>query len=55
MVIGPDQFVVESDVKKVQHPTGGRALRVREGTRVQAGDVQIRLDETQTRASSTSS
>ena len=51
-VIAPGQLVVESDVKKVQHPTGGVVgeLRVREGTRVKAGDVLIRLDETQTRA-----
>ncbi|MCP1561104.1 UNVERIFIED_ORG: multidrug efflux pump subunit AcrA (membrane-fusion protein) [Methylobacterium sp. SuP10 SLI 274] len=50
-MIAPGQLVVEPDIKKVQHPTGGRALRVREGARVQAGDVLIRLDETQTRAS----
>ncbi|GEP08017.1 HlyD family type I secretion periplasmic adaptor subunit [Methylobacterium oxalidis] len=51
-VIAPGQLVVESDVKKVQHPTGGVVgeLRVREGARVRAGDVLIRLDETQTRA-----
>ncbi|TXM66230.1 HlyD family type I secretion periplasmic adaptor subunit [Methylobacterium sp. WL12] len=51
-VIAPGQLVVESDVKKVQHPTGGVVgeLRVREGQRVRAGDVLIRLDETQTRA-----
>ena len=51
-VIAPGQLVVESDVKKVQHPTGGvvGALLVREGARVRAGDVLIRLDETQVRA-----
>ena len=51
-VIAPGQLVVESDVKKVQHPVGGvvGALLVREGDRVKAGDVLIRLDETQTRA-----
>ena len=51
-VIAPGQLVVESDVKKVQHPTGGVVgeLRVREGMRVNAGDILIRLDETQTRA-----
>ncbi len=51
-VIAPGQLVVESDVKKVQHPTGGVVgeLLVREGARVKAGDVLIRLDETQTRA-----
>ncbi len=51
-VIAPGQLVVESDVKKVQHPTGGVVgeLLVREGARVRAGDVLIRLDETQVRA-----
>ncbi|MCJ2013599.1 HlyD family type I secretion periplasmic adaptor subunit [Methylobacterium sp. J-076] len=51
-VIAPGQLVVESDVKKVQHPTGGVVgeLLVREGSRVKAGDVLIRLDETQARA-----
>ncbi|MCJ2084342.1 HlyD family type I secretion periplasmic adaptor subunit, partial [Methylobacterium sp. J-090] len=51
-VIAPGQLVVESDVKKVQHPTGGVVgeLRVREGARVKAGDVLIRLDATQVRA-----
>ena len=51
-VIAPGQLVVESDIKKVQHPTGGVVgqLLVREGARVKAGDVLIRLDETQTRA-----
>ncbi|TXN07016.1 HlyD family type I secretion periplasmic adaptor subunit [Methylobacterium sp. WL103] len=51
-VIAPGQLVVESDVKKVQHPTGGVVgeLRVREGQQVRAGEVLIRLDETQTRA-----
>jgi HlyD family secretion protein len=51
-VIAPGQLVVESDVKKVQHPVGGvvGALLVHEGDRVKAGDVLVRLDETQTRA-----
>ena len=44
--------VVDSEVKKVQHPTGGIVgeLRVRNDQRVNAGDVVVRLDETQTRA-----
>ena len=44
--------VVESNVKKVQHPTGGIVgeLRVRDDQRVKEGDVVLRLDETQTRA-----
>lgn len=51
-VITPGQLVVESDVKKVQHPTGGVVgeLLVKDGDRVRAGDVLIRLDDTQTRA-----
>ncbi|HEV7439159.1 MAG TPA: biotin/lipoyl-binding protein, partial [Methylobacterium sp.] len=52
-VITSGQLVVESDVKKVQHPVGGIVgeLRVREGDRVKAGDILVRLDETQPRAS----
>jgi HlyD family secretion protein len=51
-VIASGQLVVDSNVKKVQHPTGGvvGTLHVREGARVGAGDVVIRLDDTQTRA-----
>src|SRR5215204_2104489 len=51
-VVAPAQFVVDSSVKKVQHSTGGiiGELRVREGDRVNEGDVVIRLDETMTRA-----
>lgn len=51
-VIAPGQLVVETDVKKVQHPTGGIVgeLRVRDGDHVRAGEVVVRLDETQTRA-----
>jgi HlyD family secretion protein len=51
-LIAPGQLVVDSDVKKVQHPTGGVVgeIRVRDGDRVSAGDVVIRLDETVTRA-----
>ena len=45
-------MVVDSNVKKVQHPTGGVVgeLRVRDGDRVKAGDVVVRLDETITQA-----
>jgi len=44
--------VVESNVKKVQHPTGGVVadIPVHDGTRVNAGDLLVRLDETQVRA-----
>ncbi len=36
----------------MQHPTGGVVgeLRVRDGDRVKAGDIVLRLDDTQTRA-----
>jgi HlyD family secretion protein len=52
-VIAAGQVVVESNVKKVQHPTGGIVgeIRVRDGDRVQTGDLVLRLDETVTRAS----
>jgi membrane fusion protein, type I secretion system len=51
-VIASGQLVVDSAVKKVQHPTGGVVgdLRVRDGNRVLAGDILVRLDDTQTRA-----
>jgi HlyD family secretion protein len=51
-VIAQGLLVVDSNVKKVQHPTGGVVgeLRVRDGDRVKAGDILVRLDETQTRA-----
>lgn len=51
-VIAPGSVVVESSAKKVQHQTGGivGAINVREGDRVTAGDVIVRLDETMMRA-----
>jgi HlyD family secretion protein len=51
-VVAPGSVVVDSHVKKVQHPTGGVVgeIRVRDGDRVQAGDLVVRLDETITRA-----
>lgn len=51
-VVASGSLVVDTNVKKVQHPTGGVVgeLRVRDGARVQAGDIVIRLDETVTRA-----
>jgi membrane fusion protein, type I secretion system len=44
--------VVDSNVKKVQHPTGGVVgeVRVRDGDIVKAGDIVVRLDETVVRA-----
>ena len=51
-VIASGRLIVDSSVKKVQHPTGGSVaeLRVHEGDRVTAGEILIRLDETQIRA-----
>jgi HlyD family secretion protein len=50
-VIAPGKLVVDSNVKKVQHPTGGVVgdLRVKDGDHVKKGDVVARLDETQAR------
>jgi HlyD family secretion protein len=51
-VIAQGQLVVDTSVKKVQHPTGGvvAELNVREGDRVRSGDIIVKLDDTQTRA-----
>ena len=51
-VIAQGLLVVDSNVKKIQHPTGGVVgeVRVRDGDHVKAGDIVVRLDETQTRA-----
>jgi HlyD family secretion protein len=51
-VVAPAVFVVESNVKKVQHPTGGIVgeLRVQDGDKVRTGQVVMRLDETVTQA-----
>src|SRR5262249_43427478 len=50
-VVAPGLVVVESNLRKVQHPTGGivGALNVREGQKVEAGEVVLRLDDTTTR------
>ena len=52
-LIAPGSVVVDSNVKKVQHPTGGVVgeVRVRDGDTVKAGDVVVRLDETVVKAS----
>jgi HlyD family secretion protein len=51
-VVAAGLVVVESNLRKVQHPTGGivGALNVREGQKVEAGEVVVRLDDTTTRA-----
>jgi HlyD family secretion protein len=51
-VIASGVVVVESNVKKVQHPTGGvvAEIPVKNGDRVSGGDVVLRLDDTQARA-----
>ncbi|WP_375460375.1 HlyD family type I secretion periplasmic adaptor subunit [uncultured Enterovirga sp.] len=51
-VVASGSLVVESSVKKVQHPTGGVVgdLRVRDGDHVEAGAILLRLDDTQMRA-----
>ena len=51
-VIAPGSVVVESNVKKVQHPTGGVVgeILVHEGSAVEAGQVVMRLDDTVTRS-----
>jgi HlyD family secretion protein len=52
-LIAPGSIVVESSVKKVQHPTGGVVgeVRAHDGDLVKAGDVLVRLDDTVTKAS----
>ncbi len=51
-VIASGTFVVERNVKKVQHSYGGivAKINVKNGDAVSAGDVLISLDDTQTKA-----
>jgi HlyD family secretion protein len=51
-VVAQGSLIVDSSVKKVQHLSGGivKEIRVREGDHVKAGDILVRLDETQTKA-----
>jgi HlyD family secretion protein len=51
-VVASGSVVVDSSSKKVQHPTGGVVgeIRVRDGDRVHAGELVVRLDDTITRA-----
>lgn len=51
-LIAQGQIVVETNLKKVQHPTGGviGELLARDGDVVKAGQVLVRLDDTVTKA-----
>src|SRR5215831_14703990 len=51
-LIAQGSIVVDSNVKKVQHPTGGIVgkLFVRDGDHVKANDILVQLDETVMRA-----
>jgi HlyD family secretion protein len=51
-VIASGSMVVDSNVKKVQHQTGGIVGEIfaRDGERVKAGDILVRLDQTVARA-----
>jgi len=51
-VVAGGAVVVDSHVKKIQHPTGGVVgeILARDGSRVRAGDVVVRLDETVAKA-----
>ncbi len=52
-VVVPGNLVVQSNVKTIQHPTGGvvAEIKVQNGSRVAAGDLLVRLDATQAQAS----
>ncbi|OCK61864.1 HlyD family type I secretion periplasmic adaptor subunit [Bradyrhizobium sp. LMTR 3] len=52
-VVVPGNLVVQSNVKAIQHPTGGvvAKIAVSNGMRVNAGDLLLRLDSTQAQAS----
>lgn len=53
VVLAEGMLVVQSEVKKIQHPTGGivAEIKVTEGAHVKEGDVLLRLDDTIARAS----
>jgi HlyD family secretion protein len=52
-VVVPGNLVVQSNVKTIQHPTGGvvAEIAIRNGMRVGVGDLLVRLDATQAQAS----
>lgn len=47
-VVASGTLTVDSNLRKVQHPTGGVVgeIHVRDGDKVKAGDLLVRLDET---------
>jgi HlyD family secretion protein len=51
-VVVPGNLVVQSNVKTIQHPTGGvvAEIKVHDGMHVNVGDLLVRLDATQTQA-----
>lgn len=51
-VIAPGTVVVDSNSKKVQHPTGGIVgeIKVKNGDKVEPGQLLVRLDDTQVKA-----
>lgn len=51
-VVASGNVVVETNIKQVQHQEGGivKAIKVKDGDKVEAGDLLIQLDDTVTRA-----
>lgn len=51
-VIAPGKVVVDKNSKKIQHPDGGiiSKINVKNGDRVEAGQVLLSIDETQLKA-----
>lgn len=51
-VIAPGNIVVEGNVRRIQHQDGGSvaAILVRNGQKVSAGDLLVKMNETQARA-----
>jgi HlyD family secretion protein len=51
-VIAPGNMVVEGNIRRIQHQDGGSvaAILVRNGQKVDAGDLLVRMNETQARA-----
>ena len=51
-IVATGTVVVETSVKKIQHGSGGLVgeILVKEGTKVQPGDILVKLDQTLARA-----